>query len=377
VVAPAVGPTLGGWLSDWYGWRWIFFINVPVGILSLILTSIVVPPDPKRKEKAHRAGEKVDYLGFALIALGLGCLQVVLDRGQIDDWFGSERITLFAVISGASLILLVIHELTFPYPAIDLPLLGHRNFFFANLAIFVFGLTLFSTTQMIPQMVQESLGYTATWAGLALSPGAGLVLMLLPMVGWMLGRTQPKYLIAFGFFASWAALSFMAHAFTLQSSFFLIALARCFQAVGLGFLFVPINTIAYMGLPKGSSNNASALLNLMRNLGGSVGIAAAQTMIDRRSQFHQQRLCEWTTPLNLNFWDALHGWLPRQTNAGPPTASMLPRTLQQLYNDLGSQATLMSYLDVFQAMSFVALAAILISVFLKHIKPGEGGGHGG
>jgi DHA2 family multidrug resistance protein len=374
VVAPAIGPTLGGWLTDAYNWRWIFFINIPVGILSLTLTHFLVPADEEKseEEKSDKAKAKIDYLGFGLVALGLGCLQVVLDRGQIDDWFGSPLITTFAIVSGFCLVLFVIHELTVPDPVVDLPLLKDPSFFISNLIMFLFGAILLGTTQLIPQLTQDLLGYTATVAGLTLSPGGILVFLLLPFVGWLLGRTQPKYLIAFGFFISWGALYFMAHSFTTQASFGLTVFARCFQALGLAFLFVPINTVAYSGLPKGKSDNASALINLMRNLGGSVGISVAQTMLDRRGQMHQNRMVGNITPLNNNYWNAIHGWNPQQTTVGPPNVSQAVRSLGSIYGQLTRQATMMSYLDVFQMMSYVALGSMVVVIlFLRRTRPGE------
>jgi DHA2 family multidrug resistance protein len=370
VVAPAVGPALGGWITDTYNWRWIFFINVPVGILSLLLTFFFVP-DPDEGKKDSKSKKKVDYLGFGLVALGLGCMQVVLDRGQIDDWFGSPLITTFAIISVASLVLLVIHELTVQDPVVDLPMLKNPSFFVANIVMFLFGAILFGTTQLIPQYLQELMGYTATLAGLVLSPGAGLIIMVLPLVGFLMGRNwQPKYLIAFGFLITSVALWWMTN-FNLQISFAVAMWARCLQALGLAFLFVPINTIAYSGLPPGKTNDASALINLMRNLGGSVGISVAQTMLSRRSQFHQNGLVEQITPLNPNFINALHGWNPQQTTVGPPHASSAIRSVSAIYDELQRQASMLSYIDIFHVMSLAALGSIIAVIFLRHVKPNE------
>ncbi|HSV15495.1 MAG TPA: DHA2 family efflux MFS transporter permease subunit [Tepidisphaeraceae bacterium] len=371
VVAPAVGPSLGGWITDTYSWRWIFFINVPIGILSLLLIYFVVPGIEPSQQTDARAGKRIDYLGFGLVALGLGCLQVVLDRGQIDDWFASTRITIFVIVSGTALILLVIHELTVDGPVVDLRLLGKPSFFIANLIMFLFGGILFGTTQLIPQLLQQLLGYTATLAGLVLSPGALLVICLLPLVGFLLGRGwQPKYLIMFGFLNTAAALWYMS-GFDLQISFATAVWARCFQAAGLAFLFVPINTVAYSGLPPGKSNEASALINVMRNLGGSVGISVAQTMLARRSQFHQSRLVEYVAPMNLNYRAAIRGTAQRFTTDAPAGISRMARSIGSIYAELGRQALMMSYLDVFYVMSWAALCSVVAVWFLKKTKPGE------
>jgi MFS transporter, DHA2 family, multidrug resistance protein len=198
-----------------------------------------------------------------------------------------------------------------------------------------------------------------------------VIILLLPLAGWLLKRVQPKYLIAFGFFSTSVALWLMSYIFTTSATFNWLTLARCMQAFGLAFVFVPINTVAYTGLPKGKSNQASALINLMRNLGGSVGISVAQTMIDRRSQFHQNRLIGSISQLNHNVWNALHGWSARQTTVGPPDVSQMPRSIADLYKQLGDQATMMSYLDVFHVVAIAALVSVAIVLFMRRIKLGE------
>lgn len=360
VVAPAIGPALGGWITDNLSWRWIFFMNIPVGFLSLLLTHFFVPEqdtsyDPKAKKK-------IDYLGFGLVALGLGCLQVVLDRGQIDDWFGSPLILTFTIISAVSLIVLVIHELTVADPVVDLPLLKNSSFLISNIVMFLLGIVLFSTTQLIPQMTQELFGYDATHAGLTLSPGGAIVFCAMPLVGFLVNKVQPKYLIMFGFATTGFALWSWTNLYT-QVSFRVLVEARMFQAVGLAFLFVPINTVAYTGLPPGKSNDASALINLMRNLGGSVGISAVQTMLSRRSQFHQARLVETVSPVNPIYYQMVHG--PMHVTNGA------------IFSMIGQQAEMLSFIDIFKVLSLAAFSSIVIVIFMRKMKPGEKseGGH--
>jgi DHA2 family multidrug resistance protein len=356
VVAPALGPTLGGWITDNLSWRWIFFMNIPVGILSLILTHMLVPEaDTSKDDKSKKS---IDYLGFALVALGLGCLQVVLDRGQIDDWFGSPLITTFAIVSAVSLVVLVIHELTVQDPVIDLPLLKERSFFISNVVMFFLGIVLFGTTQLIPQMTQDLFGYDATQAGLTLSPGGLVVFICMPLVGFLVGKVQPKYLIMFGFFSTGMALWSWTNLYT-EVSFKVLVEARMLQAVGLGFLFVPINTLAYSGLPPGKSNDASALINLMRNLGGSVGISIVQTMLARRSQFHQARMVEKITNDNPIYYQVTHG-----TGSGHATAAQIFRTISQ-------QAEMLSFIDIFKVLAMAAFFSIPVVIFMKTIKLGE------
>ncbi len=276
VVAPAIGPALGGWITDSYSWRWIFFLNIPVGLLSLFLTYHFVPEE--EKSGTDKQGKRIDYLGFGLVATGLGCLQVVLDRGQIDDWFGSPMITVFAVIAAVALLVGLVHELTTKDPIVALPLMRNTSFFVSNVVMFFVGVVLFATTQLIPQLTQDLFGYDATNAGLTLSPGrAGRVrpdarrrvpgqpgaAEVPDHVRVLHHRLRPVVLDQPGPAASFRELVF----------------CRLIQAGGLAFLFVPINTIAYSGLPKGASNDASALINLMRNYGGSVGVSIVQTMV--------------------------------------------------------------------------------------------------
>ncbi|HEV2320091.1 MAG TPA: DHA2 family efflux MFS transporter permease subunit, partial [Verrucomicrobiae bacterium] len=308
VVAPALGPALGGWITDAFSWRWIFFINIPIGIASLLLTSFVVQDSPSAKkehEEATRGGIHVDYLGFALVALGLGCLQVVLDKGQEDDWFSSTFITTFTILSAIGIVGGIFWELFGTRnPMVDLPMFRDRSFFFANLMMFATLFALLSTTQLLPQFVQQILPYNAVKAGLILMPGGFVMMALMPVVGFLVRKMQPKYLILFGFLVSAVALDHLC-SLDPDVSFKKIAIARMFQGVGFAFLFVPIQTLAYSNLPEGKSNKASALINLMRNLGGSVGISVGTTLLARRSQVHQGYLASHTTPVAIPFQ---HAW---------------------------------------------------------------------
>jgi DHA2 family multidrug resistance protein len=360
VVAPAIGPALGGWITDSFSWRWIFFMNIPVGMLSLFLTYHFVPEEDRTGQE--KTGKKIDYLGFGLIATGLGCLQVVMDRGQIDDWFGSPLITTFAVVAGTTLIIGLVYELTIKDPIVAVPLMRNPSFFTSNVVMFFLGMVLFATTQLLPQMTQDLFGYDATKAGLILSPGGLAVFAMMPVAGFLVTRIQPKYLIMFGFVTTGTALWLWTNLDT-QVSFKVLVEARVIQAVGLAFLFVPLNTIAYSGLPKGSSNDASALINLMRNYGGSFGVSIVQTMVARRSQFHQSRLVEKITSGNPILYQELHG--------------PMHQTIGHVYDQIGQQSEMLSFIDIFKVLSILAYAGAFIAIFLKRIEPGEKseGGH--
>lgn len=354
VVAPALGPTLGGWITDHLSWRWIFFMNIPVGMLSVFLTYMFVPEEKRHDDSKSR--KKIDFLGFGLVALGLGCLQVVLDRGQIDDWFGSSFIVTLTIIAGVSLIVLIIHELTTPDPVVDLPLFKNPSFLVSNIVMFLLGVVLFGTTQLLPQMTQQLFGYNAETAGLTLSAGGLVVFVCMPLVGYLVGKIQPKYLIMFGFAVTGIALTTWTNLDT-QVSFGTLVKARMFQSLGLAFLFVPLNTVAYQGLPPGKSNDASALINLMRNLGGSVGISVAQTLLARRSQFHQARLTEHIYPGNPLYYAAVHG-SKHLTNG-------------QIYKTIEQQAAMLSFIDVFKVLSIAAFLSIGVVFFIRRITLGK------
>jgi len=359
VVAPTIGPTLGGWITDNYSWRWIFFINIPVCIASLLLTWIYLVEPPAVREdrrKALAGGLKIDYPGIALVAVGLGCLQVVLDKGQLDDWFGSDFITTFIIISGLSLVCLLIWENITEHPIIDMKMVTTRNFGICMSLMFITGFILLTCVQLLPQFLQSMEPYDATKAGLTLTAGGFGTLIFMPIVGALVRRVQPRYLIAIGLLIQ------VAGAYNLSRingdlTFSGAAWARILQAVGLPFLFLPINTSAYSGLAPGKSNDASALLNSMRNLGGSFGISFGTTMLARRSQFHHERLGEWLTP----FTEVKHTHLF-------PSVKALAAVLDQ-------QSTLMSYIELFWILALIAAVFVPVALLLGPTKPGEAGGH--
>lgn len=349
VVAPTLGPTLGCWITDNFTWRWIFLINVPVCLLSLFLAGrlLVDPPAVQRERTdALRGGLRIDYLGFAFVALGLGCLQVVLDKGQEEDWFASPVILTFAIVSAVSLLALVLWELNQDHPIVDLSLMKNRNFAGSMAVMFTTGFILIATTQIIPRFLQTLLGYTAMEAGLALTAGGVATLLMMPFVGALTRHVPAKFLITFGLLIECAAC-FHLSGINTHIAFSDAALARVFQAVGLPFLFVPISAIAYAGLPPGKNDDASALINTMRNLGGSFGISFATTLLAQRTQFHHSRLSESVSPYAPVFQHA-----PLN-----PLALLDARVLRQ--------ATMLSYIDIFWILGWMAAAVIPITFLLR------------
>ncbi len=279
VFAPAIGPTLGGYITDNFDWRWIFFINVPVALLSLFLTSRIVEDPPhilEQVKKTQKEGLQLDFFGFGLLALGFGSLEFIMDKGQEDDWFGSHIITTFAILCAIALTSLIAWELyqikRKKRPILDLTLFKHRNFAVSFVLMGILGTVLFGTTVLIPQFVQALLGYTAELAGLVISPGGIMVMLMMPIVGFLVSRVDPRWMIVYGFSISSIALFTMLD-LNIGASYAHIAMLRVFQAAGLAFLFIPINTLSYSGIPMQKNNDVSGLTNLARNIGGSMGTA--------------------------------------------------------------------------------------------------------
>src|SRR5213594_2350679 len=300
VIGPALGPTLGGWITYNYSWRWIFFINLPVGLLAIFLVFRLVE-DPANLKTEKQAGIKVDYIGIALLVLGVGALQVMLDRGQQDDWFGSSFIVALAIMAGVGLISLVLWEWFAKHPIIDVRLFKKFNFLSANLMMFLLGVVFFSSLVMIPQFLQTLIGYTAEVAGLVLSASAVLLLIEMPIVGQLASKFQARYLIAFGWFLLGLGMFYSTKQLGLFIDFWTATRVRTAQVAGLGFLFVPITLAAYVGIPEEKSNAVSGMVNFMRNIGSGVGTSIVTTMIARRSQYHQTILVGTVTPDSSTF----------------------------------------------------------------------------
>ena len=367
IVAPTVGPTIGGWITDNYSWHWIFFINVPFGILSLVLVQwLVVEPEVLQREREERlaGGLRIDWIGFALIALIFGSLEFVLDRGQIDDWFHSTTIVTFATISACSLIFFIPWELTRDDPVVDLRLLCQRQFGMAFVVMLAVGALLFGSNQITPQLMQTNFPYTAMLSGLAMMPGGLAMLVMMPLIGQIAGRAQPKYMIAIGFMiialAMWYSTSLVPDA-----SFSYFATVRVFQTVGMPFMFIPVNSVAYTGLPLQKTSEASALINVARNLGGSVGVSLANTELVQRSQFHQARLVENMTPSSPAFQSTMHNLTQYFTQFGSPAGAQ-GRAFGYIGQLVADQAALMGYIDIFY--SWAVFAAVLVPVVLVLIK---------
>jgi DHA2 family multidrug resistance protein len=362
VLAPAIGPTLGGFITDNFNWRWVFFINVPVGIASLFLTNRMVT-DPPHLVAARKNVGGVDWTGLGLIATGLGCLEVVLDKGQEEDWFHSSYIIGFAIVAAVSLVVFVFWEWQHENPVVDLRMFKRGSFAIANALMLTLGVALFGSTVLLPQYLQVLMGYTAQQSGMALSPGGLTVILLLPLVGTLVSKADARLLVAFGFAVMSTSLFVMARMINTQMDFATAMELRCLQSVGMAFLFVPIQTISYAGVAPQKYNQVSGIMNLSRNMGADLGIAFVTTLIARRTQVHQATLSAHTTGYDGRFQAALASISAALEHTGATAATAAKQATGVMYRQLALQSTQLAYLDALWVLG-VATAIMAPMVFM-------------
>jgi DHA2 family multidrug resistance protein len=371
VFAPAIGPALGGWITDSFTWRWVFLLNVPIGIVLTVIAWRALPND--RPAHGHRRRIDFDYLGFALLIVGMGALQIVLDRGQEDDWFSSNMIVILAIMAVVCLAGFALWELRRADPIVDLALLKHRNFAVGNLLLFVLGFTLMGSTVLVPLFVQSLLGYTATDAGLVLSPGGFAIMLLMPITGALAAKVDSRVFIAIGLVAGSLALFHMT-GFDATTDYNTIVIARIYQSISLAFLFIPVNTVATVGLPMHKSDKIFAITNMTRNIGGSFGISVVTTILARRQQYHQSVLVEHVSPLNHAYTVTLQGIQQSLAAHAASAGQVLGLAQARLGMMVAKQALALSFIDVFWFMGVAFLAATPLIFLLRPGKPRQGGG---
>jgi DHA2 family multidrug resistance protein len=369
VVAPVVGPTLGGWISDSYSWHWVFLINVPMGLLSLFLVGTLVSEPSGAEQERKRLlskGLRIDYVGFVLVAVGLGSLEFVLDEGQRNDWFGSSMIVTFALTACFCLTTLVIWEVAHEDPIIDIRLLGQRQFGACFLAMLGTGAIVIATTQILPQFLQTEMGYTAMLAGLVLSPGGLVTMVMMPITGWLIGSVQPKYLIAAGSVIAALAMWHLT-GITGDITYGYAAMSRIYLAIGLPLLFLPITTASYDGIPPEKTNQASALINVARNLGGSMGVALVQTALAQRQQFHQSRLVEHVVPSDTAYQQTIDTMTRFFQAQGSNPSEAAAQAVAWVGQTLQTQVNLLAYMDVFWTLAMIGAIMIPVALSLRSI----------
>ena len=351
VVAPAIGPTLGGWITDNFNWHWIFFINLPVGLLSLYLSSRMVEDPPILVERRKQAkGARVDFAGLALVASGVGCLEFFLDKGQEKDWFGDPMITTFAIIAAILLITFVFWEWNHPDPIVDLRLLKNRNFGTAVFLQLILGMVLFGSTVLIPQYLQVLLGFTAERAGEALSPAGFVMMFMMFVAGRLLGKMDPRMLVCIGYGITAVGL-FNLTRLSLDTSFATIVGWRMFQVVGLPLAFIPISTLNYVGVPSAKMNQISSLSNFGRNLGGSAGTALLTTFLARTAQTHQQQLAAHTGATSYGYTHYLGSVAEIARAHGLSAAQAVHVATAVAYQQMLRQSMMLSYKNAFAILA--------------------------
>ena len=368
VVAPVVGPALGGWLADNWSWRWCFLINGPVGLATIALIAILLPADKPNQEQVAQ----FDAIGFLLVATFLGALEIVLDRGLEDDWFGSNFIITFTAICALAFVLMIPWELSRSDPMIDMRMVGSRQFGACFLVMGATGAILYATSQFLPLLVQTDFGYTATWAGVLLTPGGLVTMVMMFVVGNLSSRFQPKHLIMVG--AIFCAISMYQLTNVYGDlDFWFFARTRMVLGIGLPLIFIPIITASYDGIPANRVDMASALINAARNTGGSIGVSLASNLLNHREQFHQSRLIEHAIPSSQQYQNTLH----QMTNYFLAQGSLLPEAQQQAFNWIGqqvqAQSSFLAYMDVFWVLTLLSLAAVPLALSLRKVKLGGAG----
>lgn len=369
VVAPVLGPTLGGYITDQMSWRWVFFLNIPVGLVAVFLISVLLDDPPWI---TSRKASGVDYIGLALIVVGLGCLQIMMDRGEDAGWFDSDFIRIMALLAFIGILGAIGWLLVAPHPVVRLSVFKDRNFSAGCLMMGAMGGILYASAVLIPQFAQLSLAYTATWAGLILSPGGVAVILLIPVVNRLMKTMQTRYIIALGFTVMAFALLYSS-GLAPGIDFRTLVIMRVFQTSGLAFLFVPISTVTYQTLPRDLRGDGAALFSMFRNVFGSVGISLATAQITQHAQIHQTYLARWASPFHQPFQELIAEYRRSLEAMGHAGAAAQDLAVGQVFQQFRAQAMIMAYSDVFY---YCALIAFLVIPFCFLLSPGKAAGSG-
>jgi DHA2 family multidrug resistance protein len=363
MFGPIIGPVLGGWVTDTWTWRWIFYINIPFGVISILMTLyFIYDPDYMKRTKL-----KIDYWGLVFLAVGVGCLQMILDRGRRVDWFSSEFIIWMSVLSAISLILFIIVELFSEHPIVNLRTFKNYSFSIGNVVIFFIMFNLLASLVLLPIYLQTLMGYTATLAGIVLAPGGIAALVAMVIIGIVVSRMNPKFIVAFGVIVT-AYANYQMSIFTRSADFYSILMPRVFMGVGIGCMIIPIFSLTLSHIKKEDMGNATAIFNFTRNLGGSFGVAIATTILTRRAQFHQARLVDHLTPFDMNYILGSQQTAEILQNGGLEPMLAHKGGLAVIYQTLLKEANMMSFNDVFYLLAVMIVLTLPMIFLIKHIK---------
>ena len=363
MFGPIIGPVLGGWVTDTWTWRWIFYINIPFGIISILMSLyFIYDPDYMKSKRL-----KIDYWGLVFLAVGVGCLQMILDRGRRVDWFSSEFIIWLSVFSAISLILFIIVELFSEHPIVNLRTFKNYSFSIGNVVMFFITCNLLASIVLLPIYLQTLMGYTATLAGIVLAPGGIASLFAMGIVGILISRMNPKFIVAFGVIVT-AYANYQMSMFTRTADFYSILMPRVFMGVGMGCMIIPIFSLTLSHIKKEDMGNATAIFNFTRNLGGSFGVAIATTILTRRAQFHQARLVDHLTPFDMNYVLGSQQTAEILQNRGLEPMLAHKGGLAVIFQTLLKEASMMSFNDVFYLLAVMTVLMLPLVLLIKHIR---------
>jgi DHA2 family multidrug resistance protein len=360
MFGPIIGPVLGGWITDSWSWHWIFFVNIPFGIISIFMTILFIFDPPYMKKTKM----KIDYWGLILLTVGVGCLQLIIDRGQREDWFSSELITWMTAVCVAALVFFILVERTVKEPIVDLKVFKDATFVIGNVILFFVVMNLFGSIVMLPIYLQTLMGYTATLSGFVLGPGGVATLLCMPIVGQLVSRGNPKWLILFGILVT-AYATYQMSRFNLQVDFNAVLWPRVILGIGMAFVFIPLTTISLSHIRKEELGNASAVFNLLRNLGGSFGVALSATILARQAQVHQARLTEHLTPFDPAYVLSAQQSARTLLEKGIEASQAAQGGMGLIYQRLLREAAMLSFNDVFYFMTVLMLLTVPLVYFMR------------